>query len=93
MANDIKVITNGIILKDADGNEIVKAPLMDLYYTIAMAQNELKSGTQVDKMKYAAQVVNTEYGTELTWGEIADLVQQLDAEVEAAKKNSTNTQE
>lgn len=86
-------LTNDLYkIVDAEGTVLLEAPISDLYYTIALAsENEHLSARQ--KAEIAAQQINEEYKTSLTWGQIIVLFNELTDEMEKLKKNTIVTQE
>lgn len=88
----MKLPTNKYIVEDTDGNILLEAPLMDLYYLIAF-NSESDAPTQLAKMKFAAEAVNAEYGSSLSWGQVMEILTDLQDKVEEAKKKVTSSQE
>lgn len=80
---------------DQDGEVILKAPLMELYYTICLATEEATSAKLPLKQGYmmAANEVNAIYGSKLDWGQIIEILNDLNDQMESLKKNTTSTQE
>jgi hypothetical protein len=88
----LTILSGKYTIQDQDGNTIVEAPIMEMYYLLCDAVESFV-GSKVDKMKNAAKVFNTEYGTNIGWGDAANMINMLDDEIGAAKKNFSTTQE
>lgn len=89
---EIKLENDLYKIVDSKGKTLLEAPISDLYYTIALAsENEHLSARQ--KAEIAAQQINAEYNTSLTWGQVIVLFNELTDEMENLKKNTTATQE
>lgn len=89
----MKLVSGNFKFEDAGtGDVLIEAPAMDMYCLIGIATDEV-SGSRVDRLKHAAEVLNIEYGTSLTWGQVVLILNALDEEITAAKKNSTSTPE
>jgi len=90
---ELKVYNNNARLVDADEKELGSVPMLDLYYMIGTMSEEpsLSSLSTIDKMKVIATEINKEYGIELSWGQVMDLLVDLEKEITALKKNSTST--
>jgi hypothetical protein len=85
---ELEIVSQEVSFKDSETGEVLlKAPLMDLYYTIAMASAEAPDGNNIDKAKAACIEVNNDYGSSLTWGQVASLLEKLDPLVNKVKKN------
>jgi hypothetical protein len=91
--SQLKLLCGTQDILDESGEIIATVSAMDLYYTTALAIEECPSTSRRDKMKYAAKIVNEEFGTSFSWGQVADLLTQLDAVVTEAKKNFTSMPE
>jgi hypothetical protein len=86
--NEVEIITQEVTFKDSESGEVLlTAPLMDLYYTIALKSAEDPKLSNIDKSKAAALEVNSTYGCSLTWGQVANLLEKLDPMVNKVKKN------
>ncbi len=80
---------------DQEGKVLLEAPLMELYYTIALATEEAELSKLPRKQGFmmAAAEVNNVYGSTLDWGQIVEILNDLSEQLEALKKNTTSTQE
>jgi hypothetical protein len=80
---------------DQEGEVILSAPLMELYYTICLATEEATSAKLPLKQGYimAANEVNAVYGCTLDWGQIIEILNDLNDQMESLKKNTTSTPE
>lgn len=79
-------------ITDQDGNILIEASVPDLYYTIAFCMEEGRTPTRMD-FQNAADQLNREYSTNLTWSEVIILFNSLTEEMESLKKNTSSTQE
>lgn len=91
--SEFTLIRNNITIKDEDGNTLISAPVLDLYYTISNCFIGNENAPVKHTMQLAAQQLNTDYGTNLSWGEVADLLDELHDRMEQIKKKRTSTPE
>jgi len=85
--NDVKLITQEVNIKDEEGKVLFSAPLMDLYYMIALEAKEDESTSKKQKMEKAALEINTTYNTNITWGQVISILEYIGPMVEDVKKN------
>lgn len=80
---------------DQDGKMLLSAPMMELYYTIALATEEAEVAKLPRKQGFmiAANEVNSVYGSTLDWGQIIEILNDLSEQLESLKKNTTSTPE
>jgi hypothetical protein len=68
--------------------------MLELYYTIALATEDAQAAKLPQKQGFmmAAAEVNQVYGSDLNWGQIVDVLNDLNDQMESLKKNTTSTQ-
>ena len=87
----MKLPSNKYVVEDEDGNVLIEAPLLDLYYLIAF-NSETAGFSQIENMQRAASVVNQAYGTNLSWGQTMEILIDLQTQVDEVKKKATSSQ-
>lgn len=82
-------------VKGKDGEVLLSAPLLDLYYVMAYASEDpaVSQLNNFDRSNYIAQVVNQKYGSKLTGGQTTSIFIDLTEAIEESKKNITSSQE
>jgi hypothetical protein len=95
MAVKFQIPSSKYEVVDQDGEVILEAPMMELYYTIALATEEAELAKLPRKQGFmmAAQVVNEAYGASVDWGQIVEILNDLSEQIETLKKNTTSTPE
>ncbi len=95
MSQRFKLTTSKYEVVDEDNKVILSAPLLELYYTIALASEEATAANLPQKHGFirAAEEVNQTYGCTLDWGQIVEILNDLNDQMESLKKNTTSTQE
>lgn len=86
--------TEDFIVENQDGSVRLKASSLDLYYTIAMINDDLPEELSIkDKFTRVAEAINAQYSCNFTWGELIKVFNYLQEEIDEVKKNTTSTQE
>lgn len=91
--SEFTLVRKKITLKDEDDNVILQAPLLDLYYTITNSFIGNEGNSIRQNMAIAAKSLNDEWGTDFSWGEVSDLLEELHVKMEELKKKRTSMQE
>jgi hypothetical protein len=91
---EIEILNDVYKLVDNDGNLLLEVPIMEIYYLIGFCMEEANHTiSRVEKAKYTAEKINAEYGCELSWANVLDILNKIDKILEESKKNSTGTLE
>jgi hypothetical protein len=90
MARVFQLPENDYQVVNKDGETILSAPLLDLYYLIANSSEEpqVSDLPNDQKFTYVAEVVNRTYNSQLTGGQILSIFIDLTESVEESKKNT-----
>jgi len=92
MAN-ITIPNDTVEVSNEEGQVILSESALDIYYTIVGSNTELAEASTKVKMTEAAKALKAEYDCDMTWGQVAHLLNSLDDIVNKLKKNTTQEQE
>lgn len=84
---EIKLSNEKVKVTDTDNNVLLDANVLDLYYLISIAQENLEDAPTRTRLQVAADAVNKEYGTSFTWSQILEILQDVTEIIEDLKKN------
>ncbi len=85
--NSLQLASQVYNITDENGEVIISAPALDIYYVISFAASELGPGASTkDQCKITAQHLNEEYGCSISWGQALEITEAIFAEVENIKK-------
>lgn len=90
---NIKLVNEPIKITNQDGEVVLEAPLMDIYYGVVINMPDDDKLSKDQRMKVAASGFNSQFKTNLSWAELASIFEQVTLEVEALKKNLSSTLE
>lgn len=84
---ELKLSAERINIMGEDEQPILSANLLDLYYLLVFAQEGTENASMIDKFKKTANVVNNEYGCNVSWQQVAEIFDYVETEAEKLKKN------
>lgn len=88
--SELTLIRKKTTIKDDEGNVVIEAPILDLYYIITNSFIGNENLPPRNSLTLAALQINAEYGTDLSWGEVSDILESLHVMLEEIKKKNTS---